>query len=110
MAAGLKHAPEFNMFGPKYIFDLDGFAVRMSSTYVQILLTLQPFTAGDIVKFQLTPKEYLKQENSIQFNYLVTRDNDSPRRARPKAPRATITSHSRTCTPTDNTAAASSRH
>ena len=64
MAAGLKHAPEFNMFGPKYIFDLDGFAVRMSATYVQILLTLQPFTAGDIVKFQLTPKEYLKQEKA----------------------------------------------
>ena len=52
------------MFGPKYIFDLDGFVVRMPAMYVEILLTVRPFTAGDIVKFQLTPKEYYKKEKS----------------------------------------------
>jgi hypothetical protein len=64
MASGLRTAPEFNMFAPSYIFDLEGFAVRMPATYVRILLTLHPFTAGDTVKFQLTPTEYVQQEKN----------------------------------------------
>jgi hypothetical protein len=58
MGAGLKNTPTFDMFFPTYINDLEAFTVRMPSTYVEILLTLKPFTCGDIVKFLLEPREY----------------------------------------------------
>ena len=46
------------MFFPTYINELEAFTVRMPSTYVEILLSVRPFTCGDVVKFLLEPREY----------------------------------------------------
>jgi hypothetical protein len=96
-------------YNPTWFDTKDAMCVAYSITTKELAAALE--TAGiQHLKHTLHVGVNVKDQDSIQFNYLVTRDNDSPRRARPKAPRATITSHSRTCTPTDNTAAASSRH
>ena len=57
MSVGLRNTPEFDMFTPHFISDSKSFSVRMPTSYAQILLTLKPFTCGDVVKYQLQPKE-----------------------------------------------------
>ena len=56
------------MFTPNYINDIEGFVVRMPSTYVSILLTAEPFTAGDVIKFRLQPKVYTDSKSKAKVD------------------------------------------
>ena len=55
MTAGFQNEPSFNLFIPSYVQSTESFVLRLPETYGRVLLTLQPFTAGDKVKYRLEP-------------------------------------------------------
>ena len=66
MTAGFQNEPSFNLFIPSYVQATESFVLRLPETYGRVLLTLQPFTAGDKVKYRLEPKAHIDKGKEKQ--------------------------------------------